>query len=711
MFALSVLSCSCAIAFAAIGGYSFGKNETARENLVFLGLCVCSALWTLGASIGFLVKTTGELWIIYDVLSIAWFLFPGFLFHFFSLFTSTLVPRKRWTYLLCYLPGLVIFIASLSRSLVVKDFARLSETWRIVYNNSSIWYYLNIAYYSSSALLSIALLIRKLRVSSNERQQVVAVLVPLVLAFSLATATGTIAPLVGIASLPPLAPIFLLIFVSGIARAMIKYRFLKPTPEAVTEELLYRVTDMIFWLGLDGKVLRGNETARRLLGYTSIIGMDMSALFHDLPTADLLAKPAKPRMGIETEIFTADGKRIPVRGTAAPIYDYGKLIGYALACEDLRLTRRLAEEIRSRENTARALQKSEEKFAKVFYLSPVSISINDLRTGTFLEINETAVSMIGYSRDQLIGRTIADIRLYNDRKVAVSVARTLVSTGRFLNREIQLVRRDGSIAIGLLSAEAIKLENRRCAIFAFVDMTEKRMLEAEAMKAQKIDSISLLAGGIAHDFNNILTIVIGNLSLAMLGSDNEEVRGQLRDAEKACMRARTLTRQLLIFTKGGEPVMTEVDVVKTITDAVSLSTAGSEACVTVSISPDLGKVRGDETRLSQVFNNLILNAVQAMPDGGYLSIVADSQRIDEAADLPAGDYVRVSVSDTGKGIAPENLGRIFDPYFTTKPMGTGLGLAIAYKVVRDHDGVIRVRSNMETGTTFTVLIPRFKEGE
>lgn len=240
------------------------------------------------------------------------------------------------------------------------------------------------------------------------------------------------------------------------------------------------------------------------------------------------------------------------------------------------------------------------------------------------------------------------------------------------------------------------------------DITEKLRMEEELLNAQKLESIGILAGGIAHDFNNLLTAILGNVSLSkMYVSESDKVFGKLVEAEKATLRARDLTQQLLTFSRGGAPVKKMSSVAAIAREAASFALTGSRSSCLFHIADDLWPAEVDEGQLSQVINNLVLNADQAMPSGGVVQVTCGNACFAEG-ELPPlreGRYVTVSVRDNGVGIPPDVLPRIFDPYFTTKQAGKGLGLAAVYSIIRNHQGHITVSTQPDAGTTFTIYLP------
>jgi len=232
-------------------------------------------------------------------------------------------------------------------------------------------------------------------------------------------------------------------------------------------------------------------------------------------------------------------------------------------------------------------------------------------------------------------------------------------------------------------------------------------MEEELLKAQKHESISVFAGGIAHDLNNLLTGIIGNISLAR-GCENPADRDEkLAEAERESMRIRDLTQQLLTFAKGGTPILHTVAVGGLLKGSTTFALRGSNVRCEFAIPDDLWAVEIDEGQINQVINNLIINAKQAMLDGGTISVHCENIVLDAGRSLPldAGAYIRISVVDKGTGITQEHLQKIFDPFFTTKQEGSGLGLATSYSIVQKHNGHISVESQIGVGTAFHIYLP------
>jgi signal transduction histidine kinase/ActR/RegA family two-component response regulator len=240
------------------------------------------------------------------------------------------------------------------------------------------------------------------------------------------------------------------------------------------------------------------------------------------------------------------------------------------------------------------------------------------------------------------------------------------------------------------------------------NITSDRKVEEERLRAQKLESIGLLAGGLAHDFNNLLTVMLGNLSVATTHArDNPDLAELLDAAIEASRHAKELTRQLLTFARGGAPIRETASVAEVVRAAASFALRGSSVGYELALDADLFDADIDVGQIGQVIHNLIVNAEQAMPTGGTIVIGADNVLVsaDERPPLLPGKYVRIFVRDEGVGIPEKYLGRIFDPYFTTKEKGSGLGLATSYSIVKKHEGALTVESKVGEGSTFSVFLP------
>jgi len=335
--------------------------------------------------------------------------------------------------------------------------------------------------------------------------------------------------------------------------------------------------------------------------------------------------------------------------------------------------------------------------------------------GKVVLINAIAERLTGWTQREAEGKPLAEVfYIINERtrERCENPVDKVLREGKIVDlaNHTALIARDGAERIIADSGAPIRDESGNIigVVLVFRDATEKQKLEEEILKAGKLESVGILAGGIAHDFNNILTAITGNISLAMRDiKPSDAIFRRLVDAESACLRAKELTYQLLTFSKGGAPVKKTVSVSEIIEDSARLALAGSNVRCKISVPDDLLPADVDEGQISQVINNLLINAVEAMPGGGVITVRAENLTAGKGDALPLayGKYLKISIQDQGTGILPGHLRKIFDPYFTTKQKGSGLGLAICYSIVKKHDGHISVESVLGSGTTFSIYLP------
>jgi PAS domain S-box-containing protein len=324
-----------------------------------------------------------------------------------------------------------------------------------------------------------------------------------------------------------------------------------------------------------------------------------------------------------------------------------------------------------------------------------------------IEFNEAAQNTFGYSTEEILGKNVEI--LYADPESGTKIHESVVKTGRFTG-EIRNRRKNGEVFVSFISVSILRdMEDDRFLGVVGIsrDITQRKKIEEEILRTQKLESIAVLAGGIAHDFNNILTAILGNISLARIYRDPEKIFDKLSEAEKACMRAKELAQRLVTFSCGGTPVKKSIHIEELLRESVNLALGDSEIKYEISVSDDLWSVEIDVGQISQVINNIITNAIQAMPEGGRILIKTENVIIEANTSIPLlpGKYIVISISDEGVGIPEEHLHRIFDPYFTTRNSGGGLGLAAAYSIVKNHDGHIAVDSQLGKGSTFYVYLP------
>jgi PAS domain S-box-containing protein len=354
------------------------------------------------------------------------------------------------------------------------------------------------------------------------------------------------------------------------------------------------------------------------------------------------------------------------------------------------------------------IEESRARYFDLYDLAPVGYCTVSEK-GLMLEANLTVATLLGMPRSALVKQPITRFIFREDQDIYYVHRKKLFETGEPQSCELLMIKKDGASFFARLEA-TVALDEKGAPVCRVMmsDITEKKRLEDELLKTWKLESLGILAGGIAHDFNNILTSILGNISMARIKmkSDNE-ISGYLSAAEKASLMARKLTTQLLTFAKGGMPVKEVASIANILKESSLFVLSGSKSRCEFSMEKDLWRVEADSGQISQVISNIVINANQAMPEGGVIQIRAENKEIDGKQGLPlkTGRYVMITIKDHGVGIAEKHLSKIFDPYFSTKQEGRGLGLATAYSIIIKHDGHISVNSSQGLGTTFYIYLP------
>ena len=338
------------------------------------------------------------------------------------------------------------------------------------------------------------------------------------------------------------------------------------------------------------------------------------------------------------------------------------------------------------------------------------------RNGRIMLMNPAAEKLTGWSQFNAIGEPVDEIfRILDDTSGGPFTVPfdDVLKSGKMIGpfNHTKLVSREGTTVDISESYAPLKDQTGKIIglVIIFRDITSEKELFAEKLKLQKLESVGVLAGGIAHDFNNLLMGISGNINLAVISGElSGRLLDLLKDADKASQRASDLTRQLIAFAKGGEPDIKVSEVHEIVKVAATFILTGTDIKCNFDIPDDLWRARIDKGQISQVIENLILNARQAMPDGGEINIAIRNITREEAAELYLDEdrYICIEISDEGVGIPQDNLSKIFDPYFTTKNKGSGLGLAMSYSIINRHKGRITAEANENgKGTKFLISLP------
>lgn len=477
--------------------------------------------------------------------------------------------------------------------------------------------------------------------------------------------------------------------------------------------LVQTLPDLVWLKDQEGVYLSCNQMFERFFGAkeADIIGKT-DYDFVDKDLADFFVEhdrkamaAGKPSTNEEWITFADDGRRALLETIKTPMYDdRGVLIGVLGIGRDITERSRTAEELRA----------SEARYRGLVELFPEAIYIHT--GGKLVFANSHGARLVGVERpEDLYGREALDFVHPDYRNFVTNRIKNAFEQGSF-NPPVEEVflRTDGVPVQVEVSSVAFTYHGEKALQVVARDISERKKRQEELVKAQKLESLGVLAGGIAHDFNNLLTGILGNLSLMReeLPADHP-LQERLSRCEKAINQTTGLTCQLLTFSRGGEPVKKLFDLRPVLRDTISFALRGSNVALELKMADDLWPLEADEGQLCQVFNNLIINAGQAMPNGGTVRVEADNYRLSpaEVPPLDAGDYLLISVIDQGTGISPEYLDKIFDPYFTTKESGSGLGLTALYSIVRKHQGQVLVSSRPGAGTTFRIYLPASPEKE
>ena len=364
-----------------------------------------------------------------------------------------------------------------------------------------------------------------------------------------------------------------------------------------------------------------------------------------------------------------------------------------------------------------ALRQSEERFERVFRASPIGITVSTLAEGRYLDVNAAFLRMVGRTREDVIGRTAFDIAFWHDPADRARVMDQLRG-GSATEVEAVVRAKDGTARHALIALEQIDIGGVPCVVALVHDVTAPKLLEQQLRQAQKMEAVGRLAGGVAHDFNNMLTVITSYSDL--LFEDLEEgdpKRDDLTQIIKAATGAAALTRQLLAFSRQQviQPRVLDVNAVVESTRKLLTRLIGEDVALVATLAPDLGLVMNDPGQVEQVIMNLVVNARDAMPEGGRLTI--ETANVDVGVEFvrdhplaQPGRYVMIAVTDTGTGMDADTQAHVFEPFFTTKEAGkgTGLGLATVYGIVKQSGGFIWLYSEVGRGSAFKVYLPRIE---
>jgi PAS domain S-box-containing protein len=493
-----------------------------------------------------------------------------------------------------------------------------------------------------------------------------------------------------------------------------------------------------------------NRAAGLLTGYSpeELLSTRIDTLFHpdyqailtNPHPADSFRTDEHQTLQSEVEFVTASGIQIPVevsirrvvlaeesyyvliarditerKRVEAELFRYRSHLEEIVAERSEELTvanQELIQEVKSRIAAEEHLEEEKERL-EITLRSIGDAVITTTIEGTITYLNKAAERMTGLSLYDKQEHRITDVISITQDKTLVNVQELIlraVGTGRMVSLDdvsSSFIHGRNRI-ISLIVSPIMQTSKTSGVVLVIRDSTERVRLTEEIQKHERLESLGVLAGGIAHDFNNVLTAILGNISLSLdLIGDDSPAAERIREAERATFRAKSLTQQLLTFSKGGAPIRESSHIEELITETAGFATSGSHVRVLYDFPQPLDLVEIDRGQISQVVQNLVINAQQAMPSGGQIVIHASNVVLsaDEIPGLTAGRYVKISCTDEGQGISQDAIPHIFEPYFTTKETGNGLGLTSSMFILKKHGGTISVVSEPGIGTTFTLWLP------
>jgi two-component system, cell cycle sensor histidine kinase and response regulator CckA len=458
-------------------------------------------------------------------------------------------------------------------------------------------------------------------------------------------------------------------------------------------EYIEQAPDGVFVVDKTGRFIEANQASLDITGYEK--EELLSLTFHDLLAEESREEGlAHFKELLSTGKASSDlfhrhknGQKSCLTISAIKISDE-KILGFA-------------KDITQRILTEKKLKESEERYRTLIEQASDGIFLND-NDGKLIEANTAGCKLLGYSHEEILRLTLRDvIKVTADGPLSIKE----LQEGKSVLRERELICKDGTLVTVEINAK--KIAN---GLFQGIarDITERKRMEEGLRKAQKLESLGVFAGGIAHDFNNLLGGIFGYIDMA---KDSCDIAGKTRHyldkASKTFSRAKDLTGQILTFAKGGAPLMKTGLLMPLVKDCARFALSGSNVSCAFQADKDLWPCDFDESQIRQVIDNIVINAVQAMPQGGAVKVSVENCTIKsgEKSSIMPGRYVHVSIADGGAGIPESVLPCIFDPFFTTKQKASGLGLATAYSIMKKHGGEIFAQSQSGTGAVFHLYMP------
>ncbi len=696
-----------------------GWDHHARANaFVFAFLCALCSIWSLSGAFYLSASTEAEAFLWLSGFSFTWIIIPSLLLYLVLAFTDR-QPRTR-SRVLIFAPSVLILLVQFSNPLAIAMPGRMGPLGRMMrYSFGTPWFLFYAVFVLAYFVLALVLLAKTSSGGTDKVRRSSHILLGTLLAsFIIGGATIYLSTVSGILPLPPLEPLAFFVFIFGVAIVLFRFGILELSDPLTAEPILRGLPDFVLLATPEGVVVEVNGACKRLIREGKA---ELGILFGGVSDPGAwLSEMANVAPFLGTAILEA-GPALPVLITVRPVRTTGDSpLAYVVIARDASAELKLGTESRKREEAHLELIRSKERFEYIFETNPAGMAILDLQSKIIVGMNNAAASILGLPRERVINEP-PQTRGFHFKDNFESLLEETIRNGEGLPSAERIIERDdGTSIVLMLSAVSLDKTVHRgdepsLVLLTFIDLSELEGMRSELFRAQKTESIGILAAGIGHDFNNIMTAIMGNISIAKLtAGDGSDVAAVLAGAETACRRARELSRQLLTFARGGDPVMAKVNLFELAASATRFALAGTAASASYASEPSLPEVLADSGQIAQAFSNIVLRALRRMGDTGQLRVRAslfikeDGSRRSQGAGtegLKPGRFVAVEFEDNGEPLPPALADRIFDPYMSSWDSPSGLGLAVARAIVRKHGGDIGVVRSAGGGALFTVYLP------
>ncbi len=724
MYLWSGLHIFAVVTYLYLAIYVLAINPREPLNHACVAAIFCMLIWSLELVVVHHPHTayeTARLWV--NIGSLGWTGIGGSMLAFIHIFTGNGDRLKKWWYhALTTAPFIIFFLAQWNWLLVDEIVPRpygWTHTW-----TPSLWFPVFCIYYIGMFGWSLFLLARfQRRTSRRTLRSLSRMLLALIfICLVIGSITDTILPLLQWNWVPPMGPLVILLWAAGLAYALFKYKFLTISPAMAADNIVDTMSDLLVLCDPEGKIVMVNRAASKILGQgqEQLKGRPLLEFVDDAggenQAAFCRSSGRRDVENIRIRMKSVNGKGLPVMLSSSVITDdQGGVAG----------TVTVARDISALEYAESCLLASERRYRKLVE------NINDVIFTVDLEgvvnyVSPRIRALAGYRSDELIGRNIKSL-VPEDEHSKMMKSMRLALRGDMGAANYRLLKKDGSPVWVRVSARRIRKKGRTVGLLGVLadisrlirTMDEKLELEAKLSRAQKMEAIGTLAGGVAHDLNNILSGIASYPEfLLMKLPPDSDLRQPLELIHGSGLKAATIVQDLLTLARRGSANFEVLDLNRVIEDYLVSPEHKKQrsffpgASIDVQLPPDLYHIEGSAVHLTKTVMNLMSNALEALEPSGRIKIKTRNVQVDQKAaspfNVPAGAYVKLSVQDDGMGIAPRDVNRIFEPFYTKKVMGrsgTGLGMAVVWGTVRDHKGFIDVISEPGNGARFDLYFP------